>query len=42
MGEMIIKGGRVVTAAVDDYIADILLKDGRIEAIAPTLTGQNM
>ncbi|MBD2070327.1 dihydropyrimidinase [Leptolyngbya sp. FACHB-671] len=33
MGEVLIKGGRIVTA-VDDYVADILVKDGQIEAIA--------
>jgi dihydropyrimidinase len=37
MGEALIRGGRIVTA-VDDYIADILLKDGRIEAIARHLS----
>jgi dihydroorotase-like cyclic amidohydrolase len=30
---MLIKGGRIVTA-VDDYVADILVRDGQIEAIA--------
>ncbi|HEY9645273.1 MAG TPA: dihydropyrimidinase [Chroococcidiopsis sp.] len=33
MSDVLIKGGRVVTA-VDDYVADVLIKDGRIEAIA--------
>lgn len=33
MAEVLIKAGRIVTA-VDDYVADILLKNGRIEAIA--------
>jgi dihydropyrimidinase len=33
MPETLIKGGRIVTA-VDDYTADILIRDGRIEAIA--------
>ncbi len=33
MTEVLIKGGRIVTA-VDDYIADILIKNGCIEAIA--------
>lgn len=37
MTEVLIKGGRIVTA-VDDYIADILIKQGRIEAIARELT----
>ncbi|MGJ3253087.1 MAG: dihydropyrimidinase [Elainellaceae cyanobacterium] len=36
MSEVLIKGGRIVTA-VDDYIADILIKDGRIEAIGRRL-----
>lgn len=36
MSKVLIKGGRVVTA-VDDYIADILVQDGRIEAIGRTL-----
>ena len=33
MGKVLIKGGRIVTA-VDDYVADILVEQGRIEAIA--------
>ncbi|MBE9182164.1 dihydropyrimidinase [Oculatella sp. LEGE 06141] len=33
MTEVLIKGGRIVTA-VDDYVADILVKDETIEAIA--------
>jgi dihydropyrimidinase len=33
MADVLIQGGRIVTA-VDDYVADILVKDGRIEAIA--------
>lgn len=37
MAEVLIKGGRIVTA-VDDYVADILVKDGRIEAIGRDLT----
>lgn len=37
MGQVLIKGGRIVTA-VDDYVADILINDGKIEAIARTLT----
>lgn len=36
MTEVLIKGGRIVTA-VDDYVADLLIKDGRIEAIAREL-----
>ena len=36
MGKVLIKGGRIITA-VDDYRADILLEDGKIEAIARTL-----
>jgi dihydroorotase-like cyclic amidohydrolase len=33
MTDDLIKGGPIVTA-VDDYTADILIRDGRIEAIA--------
>ena len=36
MGKTLIRGGQVVTA-VDDYVADILIEDGKIEAIARTL-----
>lgn len=36
MSKVLIKGGRIVTA-VDDYVADILLADGKIEAIARSL-----
>lgn len=36
MNKVLIKGGRVVTA-VDDYVADVLIQDGKIEAIARTL-----
>ena len=36
MGKVLIKGGRIVTA-VDDYVADLLIDDGKIEAIARTL-----
>lgn len=32
MVRVLIKGGRIVTA-VDDYVADLLIEDGRIEAI---------
>ncbi len=38
MGEVLITGGRIVTA-VDDYIADILIQDGKIEAIGRELSG---
>ena len=41
MTELVIKGGRVVTA-VDDYVADILIKNGRIEAIARDLTASSV
>ena len=37
MSKVLIKGGRVVTA-VDDYIADVLIENGEIEAIARSLT----
>ncbi|MEL6602525.1 MAG: dihydropyrimidinase [Cyanobacteria bacterium J06614_10] len=40
MGKVLIKGGRIITA-VDDYVADILLENGKIEAIARTLTADN-
>jgi dihydropyrimidinase len=33
LSDVLIKGGRIVTA-VDDYVADILVRDGQIEAIA--------
>ena len=36
MSKTIIKGGRIVTA-VDDYVGDILLEDGKIEAIGREL-----
>ncbi|MBE9059520.1 dihydropyrimidinase [cf. Phormidesmis sp. LEGE 11477] len=36
MSKSLIKGGRVVTA-VDDYIADVLIQDGKVEAIARSL-----
>ena len=36
MTEVLITGGRIVTA-VDDYVADILVRDGKIEAIAREL-----
>lgn len=41
MGEVLIRGGRIVTAS-DDYVADILVKDGRIEAIARHLSLDNV
>ena len=40
MTKVLIKGGRVVTA-VDDYVADILIEDGKIEAIARSLTSDD-
>ncbi|MEO1619876.1 MAG: hypothetical protein AAFU53_02450 [Cyanobacteria bacterium J06632_3] len=33
MGKVLIQGGRIVTA-VDDYVADILIDNGKIELIA--------
>ena len=36
LSDVLIKGGRIVTA-VDDYRADILIREGRIEAIAREL-----
>ncbi|HKV37654.1 MAG TPA: dihydropyrimidinase, partial [Blastocatellia bacterium] len=36
MAKTLIKGGRVVTA-VDDYLADILVEDGRIAVIGAKL-----
>ena len=33
MSKVLIKGGRIVTA-VDDYVADILIENGKFEAIA--------
>ena len=36
MAKVLIKGGRIVTA-VDDYRADVLIENGKIEAIARTL-----
>ena len=36
MEKVLIKGGRIVTA-VDDYVGDVLLEDGRIEAIGRAL-----
>ena len=36
MNKVLIKDGRVVTA-VDDYVADILIEDGKIEAIGRSL-----
>jgi dihydropyrimidinase len=39
MTEVLIKGGRIVTA-VDDYVADILVRDGRIDTIARELDSE--
>ncbi len=36
VGKVLIKSGRIVTA-VDDYVGDILLEDGKIEAIGRAL-----
>ena len=36
MARTVIRGGRIVTA-VDDYTADVLIEDGRIEAIGRSL-----
>jgi dihydropyrimidinase len=36
MQKTLIKGGRIVTA-VDDYVGDILLVDGRVDAIGRSL-----
>lgn len=41
MTEVLIKGGRIVTA-VDDYSADILLKNGQIEAIAREIPAESV
>jgi dihydropyrimidinase len=40
MTDVLIKGGRIVTA-VDDYIADILIHDGKIEAIGRELNPES-
>ncbi|MEM1292637.1 MAG: hypothetical protein AAGH67_14310 [Cyanobacteria bacterium P01_H01_bin.162] len=40
MAPVLIKGGRIVTA-VDDYVADILIEAGRIEAIAREINHDN-
>jgi dihydropyrimidinase len=40
MAEVLIRNGRVVTA-VDDYRADVLIRDGKIEAIGRELTAPN-
>ena len=40
MAPVLIKGGRIVTA-VDDYVADILVEGGRIEAIAREINHDN-
>ena len=36
MSKVLIKGGRIVTA-VDDYVADVLVENGKVEAIARSL-----
>jgi dihydropyrimidinase len=41
MPDLLIKGGRIVTA-VDDYTADILVKNGQIEAIARNLSSDSL
>ncbi|HEY9624684.1 MAG TPA: dihydropyrimidinase [Crinalium sp.] len=41
MPEVLIKGGRIVTA-VDDYVADILIRDERIEAIARDIPAESI
>jgi dihydropyrimidinase len=41
MSEVLIKGGRIVTA-VDDYVADILVRNGQIEAIAREIPADGM
>jgi dihydropyrimidinase len=40
MTDVIIKGGRIVTA-IDDYVADILIRNERIEAIARSIDLDN-
>jgi dihydropyrimidinase len=40
VSKVLIKGGRIVTA-VDDYIADILIMDGRIDAIGRSLAADD-
>ncbi|NJN02039.1 MAG: dihydropyrimidinase [Leptolyngbyaceae cyanobacterium RM1_1_2] len=40
MPDTLIKGGRIVTA-VDDYTADILIRDGQIETIGRLLSGES-
>ena len=40
MSKVLIKGGRVVTA-VDDYAGDILIENGKIEAIGRSLSVEN-
>lgn len=39
MTHVLIKGGRIVTA-VDDYVGDILVQEGRIEAIGRSLSAE--
>lgn len=40
MTETLLKGGRIITA-VDDYVADILIRDGKIETIGRALTADS-
>jgi dihydropyrimidinase len=40
MTEVLVKGGRIVTA-VDDYVADILIRDGRIDTIAREIASES-
>ena len=40
MSKILIKGGRIVTA-VDDYVGDLLIENGKIEAIGRELTVDN-
>ncbi|MBI4784736.1 MAG: dihydropyrimidinase [Oscillatoriophycideae cyanobacterium NC_groundwater_1537_Pr4_S-0.65um_50_18] len=39
MEDVLIKGGRIVTA-VDDYVADVLVRNGQIEAIARNIPAE--
>jgi dihydropyrimidinase len=41
MSEVLIKGGRIITA-VDDYVADILVRNGQVEAIARDIPADGM
>lgn len=40
MTDALIKGGRIITA-VDDYVADLLIQDGKIEAIGRELSADS-